>query len=262
MLSPPPHHRAKPTGPIYSHSSFAKSAPNILRSRAPDTVSSGRYDVYPDVSSRGQSVLGQVRRFPGNIPGEYESDEDEEELSAHTSQLIQTDVHAVTPFPLQPYLEANHVYDDHRQEQVTTTPRSRDPSTSTYLSTPTTAASSILRSPTTTHTSSTYSPHLVPPNTQQPGYPSRARPGTGSYVDSFVQSIGQSSTGSSVYYGSSGLRSAIQSGYGIPCVFLESTDYGSFDRSHRNQHGSSSRIHDPPSSSRNRPRFEHHESRG
>lgn len=67
MLSPPPpHHRTRsrihttnPATAMYNHSSFAMSAPNILR-------------------SRGESVpIG--RSFPGNIPGEYESDQDQEQ---------------------------------------------------------------------------------------------------------------------------------------------------------------------------------------
>jgi hypothetical protein len=66
MLSPPPPHlrtrsrihTTNSSTAMYNHSSFAMSAPNILR-------------------SRGESVpIG--RSFPGNIPGEYESDQDQE----------------------------------------------------------------------------------------------------------------------------------------------------------------------------------------
>jgi hypothetical protein len=67
MLSPPPPHlrtrsrihTTNSSTAMYNHSSFAMSAPNILR-------------------SRGESVpIG--RSFPGNIPGEYESDQDQEQ---------------------------------------------------------------------------------------------------------------------------------------------------------------------------------------
>lgn len=117
MLSPPPGHlrNRTTTSTMYNHSSFAISAPNILRSRG-ETVPIGR-------------------SFPGNIPGEYESDQDQDQDPDHDYRFRQEsdevevgDHHLVTPYyPTSTSVSASF--------SLSNTDRSRQTSGSTQTST-------------------------------------------------------------------------------------------------------------------------------
>jgi hypothetical protein len=185
MLFPPPpgHHqnfRAQP--PIYSSPCYAKSAPNILRSRVESVPLSDSHQPYSyqlDGVERGR--VG----FPGNIPGEYGSDDDhrhnDQDAENNYNQPYRSDgvmqespgdTHIVTPYayprlhPSGPTRLDIPYYPPNSNQHPA---RSRNTSHSTYLSTPTTATTNIsattptsistpMRSRTTTQTSTMFSP--------------------------------------------------------------------------------------------------------
>jgi len=166
MLFPPPpsHHqnfRIQP--PIYSSPCYAKSAPNLLRSRGESVPVSRPHQPYI-IQASGNGSVG----FPGNIPGEYGSDEDHRKHDQYDKQyriqhrrgdsIMQESpehTHMVTPYAYpRPHPGPNRLDIPYNPPHSTHHPaRSRNTSHSTYLSTPTTATTDISSTtPTSTYT--------------------------------------------------------------------------------------------------------------
>jgi hypothetical protein len=166
MLSPPPpsHHRnfrAQP--PIYSSPCYAKSAPNLLRSRGESVPLSQSHQPYL-TQMNGNGSVG----FPGNIPGEYGSDDDHRQYDQYDThgraRHYQSDsimqespehTHIVTPYAYpRPHPGPNRLDIPYNPPHPNHYPaRSRNTSHSTYLSTPTTATTNLSSTtPISTHT--------------------------------------------------------------------------------------------------------------
>ena len=166
MLLPPPHShqqnfRAQP--PIYSSPCYAKSAPNLLRSRGESVPLSQSHQPYLN-QTNGNTGVG----FPGSIPGEYGSDDEHRQcdqydphgLARHhqSSSIMQESpehTHIVTPYDYpRSHPGPNRLDIPYNPPHSTHYPaRTRNTSHSTYLSTPTTATTNLSSAtPTSAHT--------------------------------------------------------------------------------------------------------------